>query len=199
MAEVDRSNGDPLSLFRDWFSKARETSPARHVGAVCLSTVDETGTPEARFIDLKAVTDVGFVFCTQYDSPKGVSLAANPRVALTFWWDHVERQVRITGSATRLADEESDRLFQQRPREAQLTSLTCHQSAPLTDAAELEQRLNSVRSRFSDVPIPRPSNWGGYLVLPEHIEFLAFRANRMHERSLFLRRETTWEALSLEP
>jgi pyridoxamine 5'-phosphate oxidase len=190
---------DPMALFGEWLSKARGASPLRYPSAMCVSTVDGDGVPDARFVDLKEVTPEGFVFCTQFDSRKGKALEANPHIALTFWWDHIERQVRISGKAERVATSDADRFFASRRRDAQLASWASDQSAPLDDPALLEQRLRAVTERFDGAPIPRPDSWGGYLVIADRIEFLTFKANRMHERSLFHRDAGGWRQQWLQP
>src|SRR5688572_33215569 len=78
------SDSDPLVRFRAWWETSCTASLSNHPGAVCLSTVDEHGVPEGRFVDLKEVSDQGFVFGTHLDSPKARALAANPHVGLTF-------------------------------------------------------------------------------------------------------------------
>ena len=193
------SDSDPLLLFSAWWEMSRTDSQPKHPGAVCLSTVDEHGVPEGRFVDLKEVSDQGFVFGTHLDSPKVRALAANPQVGLTFWWDKVERQVRIVGRAERLSDSAADALFAARPREAQITSWASRQSAPLLDSAAFEQRLSDTRRRFADADVPRPQHWGAYCVIPARIEFLEFQASRVHIRTLFERDATGWRRSLLQP
>ena len=190
---------NPFEVFGDWYDEAQEASPLRHRGAVCVSTVDPEGLPEGRFVDLKTFSDAGFVFCTRFDSPKGFALAANPRAALTFWWDHVERQVRVVGPVQRISDAEADRYFRDRPRDAQLTTWASHQSAPLDDLAALEQRVVEMQGAFADAPVPRPAQWGGYRVSPVRMEFLTFKASRLHERLLFSRDGDAWSRQWLQP
>jgi pyridoxamine 5'-phosphate oxidase len=193
------SECDPFLLFREWWEKSRTHSPSKHPGAVCLSTVDVHGVPEGRFVDLKELSEHGFVFGTHLYSPKGLALAANPHVALTFWWDHVERQVRVVGRAEQLSDAAADALFATRPREAQITSWGSQQSALLLDSTALEQRLTDIRRRFADADVPRPDHWGAYCVVPGRIEFLEFRASRTHIRTLFERDATGWRRSLLQP
>lgn len=190
---------DPIALFREWYDSARDTSLLKHRGAVCLSTVDQEGFPDGRFVDLKTFSESGFVFCTRFDSAKGVALAANPRAALTFWWDHIERQVRVLGPVERISDADADRYFQQRPRDAQLTTWASHQSAPLEDLAALERRVREMQIEFADAPVPRPAEWGGYRVAPTRLEFLTFRATRLHERLQFYRTGDVWSKRWLQP
>ena len=190
---------DALSLFLEWQADARRAGPLAHPDAVCLSTADERGVPEARFVDLKGVSEAGFVFCTHMQSRKARTLTANSNAALTFWWDHAERQVRVVGVAQRIPDAEADAIFRTRSRDARVTSWASRQSATLTDPAELDARAEAVERRFAGGEVPRPPDWGGFRVVPSHIEFLSFRANRRHERLVFERGERAWSRYWLQP
>lgn len=189
----------PVEQFRQWYAAAQDSSPLKHKDAVCVSTVDRHGVPEGRFVDLKEVSEDGFIFCTHLDSDKGLALAENPNVALTFWWDHIERQVRVVGTAERISDDKADTFFQKRSREAQLTSWVSQQSSPLEDRGSLEERIHAMQEQFDGIPIPRPGGWGGYCVVPTRIEFLTFKKNRMHERLLFFRDGRAWHRQRLQP
>jgi pyridoxamine 5'-phosphate oxidase len=186
-------------MFRTWYTAARAASPLKHPGAVCVSTVNEHGVPEARFVDFKLLSERGFVFGTHLHSSKARALALNPNVAMTFWWDHVERQVRIVGRAERLSRKAENALFADRSRDAQIASWASEQSASLIDMEQLDRDLDAVRRRFAGVDVPRPDHWGGYCIVPTRIEFLAFRTNRLHDRVLFERDAQGWQRSVLQP
>jgi pyridoxamine 5'-phosphate oxidase len=190
---------DPMEVFRAWHQDAVRSGAARQPNAVCLATVDDDGMPHARFVDLKEVRPDGFVFCTSYVSPKARHIDARPHVSLTFWWDHVGRQVRVLGTAGRIAAAEADAFFAERSRAAQLTSWAYDQSQPLQPGDTLSTRAAAVRDRFGNGPVPRPPTWGGYLVAPRRVEFLAFRADRAHERTLYVLDAAGWIRSELQP
>lgn len=190
---------DPLALFQEWYQTARNTGALKHPGAVCLSTTNKDGQPSARFVDLKEVSETGFVFCTSLDSPKARDLVANPAAALTFWWDHTERQVRVIGNAMRISDASADRFFRTRSREAQITSWASGQSDFLLDAHQLAERFSELERRFANGVVPRPEHWGGFCIVPARIEFLTFHANRRHSRLVFERLGNGWRRHLLQP
>lgn len=190
---------NPIDLFRQYYDEARADSPLAHPQAFCLSTIGSDGTPEARFVALKEILDEGFVFCSSADSAKGQEIAKNPAVALTFWWDNAEKQVRISGRAETVDDERSDRYFARRYRASQITSHASKQSAPIDDPADLKHLVQDFEDRYKDEAIPRPDNWKGYLVRPHRIEFLGFRSDRLHERTLFVRDDRGWLKSYLQP
>ena len=140
----------------------------------------------------KDVSQAGFTFCSSLNSAKSIAITLNSHVALTFCWDHIERQVRVKGKAEYISDEDADRYFQERHRDAQITSVVSEQSAILKNPAQLEQKLHEVKQQFADRRIPRPENWGGYCVKPISIEFLKFQTSRLHNRILFTCNEGKW-------
>ncbi len=190
---------DPINLFLEWNKAATQNSPLQYPEAVCLSTVNARGEPEARFVALKEVSQAGFIFCTAFGSPKGLEVDANNSVALTFWWDHIERQVRIAGTATRISDKEADRYFSERRRDAQLIAWASAQSQPLSQLERLEAKLQEVEARFGGKEVPRPKNWGGYCVKPTRLEFQKIKTNRLHERTLFTCDANGWTKQLLQP
>src|SRR5512134_1183447 len=105
---------DPVVQFRRWFADAEAAIPVAN--AMALATVGIDGRPSARMVLLKDVDDRGFVFFTNYDSRKGVELAAQPVAALLFYWHALHRQVRIEGRVERVTAAESDAYFATRPR-----------------------------------------------------------------------------------
>jgi pyridoxamine 5'-phosphate oxidase len=166
---------------------------------MCVSTVDSDGRPHARFVDLKEVRSEGFVFCTSYLSAKGLHIAEHPHVSLTFWWDHVGRQVRVLGRAARISPAEADVFFAERSREAQIGSWAYEQSRPCPSRETLAIRVAAMRARFGSGAVPRPRHWGGYLVAPERIEFLTFSVDRDHTRILYEWRDSHWVRSELQP
>jgi pyridoxamine 5'-phosphate oxidase len=177
-------DSDPIGLFQQWLGEAHNTAGLSHPAAFCLSTIDCQGFPDARYVDLKKVGDEGFLFGTRLDSPKAIAILRNPRVSMTFWWDRLERQVRIVGTAIRASNEEADALFQERSHEARVVAMVSTQSAPLADPAELRERFESALR--TSVPF-RPEHWGAFWIQPVRIEFLRFEESRLHERCVYVR------------
>ena len=177
---------DPLVLFADWYAAAADCG-LREPTAMTLATVDPDGTPSARIVLLKGFDEAGFRFYTNYESRKGAALAANPHAALVFWWEPIERQVRVTGPVAKLDPAMSDAYFERRSRGSRLGAHASPQSRPLADRAELDRRLADVDARFADREVPRPEHWGGYIVAPEAIEFWQARRSRLHDRLRYAR------------
>jgi pyridoxamine 5'-phosphate oxidase len=190
---------NPITKFEHWWHEALVDSPLQQKSAVCISTIDESGFPAGRFVDLKSVDESGFIFCSYLDSAKGRHIECNPKTAMTVWWDHVGYQVRVVGTAEVITATQADRFWETRTRSAQLTTTAFEQSQPMTAEAELTTRLQDVSTKFALQHIPRPDNWGGYCIKPVSIEFLTFCESRLHLRELYERKSNAWVKQLLQP
>lgn len=194
-----QAESDPFRQFDLWFDEAVKAGFAEP-GAMALATVDAEGHPSARMVLLKGFDARGFVFYTNYDSRKARALAQDPHVSACFWWDQLERQVRIEGVVERLPAEESDAYFETRPRAAQLAAWVSKQSEVIESRTVLERRLAEVQAEFRDRPVFRPLNWGGYRIRPTVTEFWQGREGRLHDRLRYhLLPDDTWTLERLSP
>lgn len=189
---------EPLDQFRQWLDAARAAEMIEPT-AMCLATVAADGQPSARIVLLKGFHDGGLCFYTSHDGRKGRELESEPRVAATFWWDRLERQVRFEGRAERLPRDITQRYFESRPRESQLGAMTSRQSAVVATREELDARLAHNASRFDGQPVPLPDNWGGYVLRPHSVEFWQGRLGRLHDRLRYRCGGAGWIVERLEP
>lgn len=185
----DDIHPDPVEQFRSWYEEAGTDT-------VALVTASVDAVPSGRMVLLKGVDQRGFVFYTHYESAKARDLAANPRAALVFFWPP-DRQVRVSGTVTMVAREESERYWRTRPRASQLGVWASRQSQVVESRAVLEARLAELTTRFN-VDVPCPPFWGGYRLVPDVVEFWHHRDDRLHDR-LRYRREVNWILERLSP
>lgn len=189
---------DPLVQFHQWFDDARRAE-LPEPNAMTLATATPAGVPSARMVLLKAADERGFTFFTDYRSRKGQELEANPHAALVFFWGELERQVRITGTVSRVSREETEAYFRTRPRESRLGAWTSHQSTVLAGRETLEARLREVAARHPGDEVPTPPHWGGYLLEPDALEFWQGRESRLHDRVRYQREAGSWRIERLSP
>ena len=177
--ERERLAPDPIEQFRAWWQRAERDVPLPE--AMTLATVDEEGVPDARMVLLKGFGPDGFRFFTNYESAKGVELAASPRAALVIYWRELDRQVRVRGAVKRLPAVDSDAYFASRPRDSRIAAAASPQSRAI-ERVELDRRYDELDAGLGGAEVPRPDYWGGYLLRPDAIEFWQGRESRMHDR-----------------
>jgi pyridoxamine 5'-phosphate oxidase len=188
----------PRALLERWLADAI-AAPMQEPTAMTLATADADGTPSARIVLFKGFHEDGLTFYTNYESHKGIDLAANAKVALVFWWDKLERQVRIEGRAQKLPEEVSRNYFYQRIRDSQLGAITSRQSQVVATREELDARLDANEQRYQDMQVPFPPYWGGYVVTPSLVEFWQGRHGRLHDRLQYRSTGLGWITERLEP
>ena len=191
---------NPLELFQKWFSEVDQHFPQDETNAMTLSTLGLDGFPKGRVVLLKKYTQQGFIFYTNYESEKGKSIIAHPKVSLSFHWAGAERQVIIKGKAEKIAADVSDGYFESRPRGSQLGAHASQQSTVVPNRQTLENQLKTLEEKFKNKSIPRPEFWGGFIVKPIEIEFWQGRANRLHDRIRYqLQSDFNWKVERLSP
>jgi pyridoxamine 5'-phosphate oxidase len=189
---------DPIALAQQWLDEA-VAAGLPQPEAMALATADAAGRPSLRMVLMRGLDQEGFRFYTNRESRKGDDLAANPHAALVFHWEPLGRQLRAEGTARPLSDAESDDYFARRPRESQLGAWASDQSRPLASHQALLDRFVEAGLRFGDGPVPRPPYWGGYLLVPESIEFWQHGQHRLHQRRRFSRGDAGWREQLLAP
>lgn len=197
--DISHVSADPFEQFDRWWQDVIAADITEPNG-MTLATASPDGKPSARIVLLKGCDRRGFVFYTNYRSRKGRELLANPHAALVWWWDALERQVRAEGSVQQLDPAESDAYFNSRPKSSRLGAWTSEQSQTIGDRHILERRQAELEAQYANTEdIPRPEHWGGFRLVPEHIEFWQGRSSRLHDRLLYSRKDDGWAIERLSP
>lgn len=188
----------PIEQFSNWFTEAIHAK-VMEPNAMTLATSSADGQANARTVLLKYADEKGFVFFTNYTSAKGHEIAENNKVALLFFWPELERQVRILGTVEKTSYEESEEYFHSRPVGSQLGALTSHQSVKIESRAVIEENLDRLTTEFLDREIPLPDYWGGYRLTPHYLEFWQGGAQRLHDRIVYEKKDSSWDIYRLSP
>ena len=200
-ASLDESSvdGDPIRQFQAWFDQATEAG-LPEPNAATVATATPEGRPSARVVLIRGFDERGFVFYTNYQSRKGREIEANPFASLAFFWQPMERQVRVEGPVVRASEAESDEYFRGRPTGSKLGAWVSNQSGVVPGREALESELEVIKRRFPTDEIPRPPHWGGFRIVPESIEFWQGRRSRLHDRLIYRRSaEGPWQVERLAP
>jgi len=194
----DQVKKDAIEQFLNWFNEALK-SKVMEPNAMTIATVSNEGQPNARIVLLKGVDENGFVFFTNYNSKKGQEISENNKIALLFFWPELERQVRVLGEVEKTSIQESETYFHSRPIGSQLGAWASQQSSKIDNRGIIEESLKLVKEKYDSKEIPLPDYWGGYRVIPQQIEFWQGRANRLHDRIVYKKTETSWELHRIAP
>jgi pyridoxamine 5'-phosphate oxidase len=189
---------DAIEQFKGWLDDALK-SEILEPTAMTLATADKDGRPSARMVLLKGVDERGFTFFTNYQSRKAQDLLENPQAALVFYWDSLERQVRVEGKVKKVSKEESETYFKSRPHGSQLGAWASAQSTVIKNREVVEEKIKELSEIYSEGAVPLPEFWGGYVLEPEVIEFWQGRPNRLHDRLRYTRYEKGWKIERLSP
>jgi pyridoxamine 5'-phosphate oxidase len=189
---------NPIEQFSLWFNESLELG-LLDANAMSLATCTSEGRPSNRIVLLKSFDEKGFVFYTNYNSRKGIELSMNPFASLLFYWEELSRQVRIEGKAEKLSSAESAEYFTSRPLESRLGAWASAQSTVITDRAELEKRYEELEKIYAEQVIPAPEHWGGIRIIPDKIEFWQGRPSRLHDRIVYVKKDSQWEKKRLAP
>ncbi len=189
---------NPVNQFSSWLMQAKDTDIADPT-AMILATVDKNGQPSQRTVLLKYFDDNGFVFFTNYKSRKAKEIEGNTRVSLLFVWLELERQVLISGTASKISTADSVKYFLSRPKESQIAAWISDQSSVVSSRSFLMNKFDTFKRKLGEGKVELPSFWGGYRVSPVEFEFWQGGRNRLHDRFLYSRTEDDWTVERLAP
>ena len=194
----DAVHKNPFLQFSHWFEEA-VNAQLLDPYAMLISTVDADGQPHSRVVYLRSISEDGMVFYTNYNSDKGKNISASNKIAITFFWVELERQIRIEGTVEKVGEELS----------VQATFLVGSIAIVLVGVAtlikhrknreELEENVKFFTEKFATTEVPRPPHWGGYIVNPVKFEFWQGRPNRLHDRLVYSKIESDWKMSRVAP
>ena len=189
----------PLELFKIWMSEA-EKKEINDPNALSLATTNKNNEPSVRMVLLKAVSEKGFIFYTNLNSPKSEDLKKNPKAAICFHWKSLQRQIRITGSVNQVSEEEADSYFNSRPYESTIGAWASDQSKVMKKREEFLKKIEEFKKKYNEKSfLPRPKHWSGWCLKPLSIEFWLGDQYRIHERLKYNKNSSGWKKDILYP
>ncbi len=190
---------DPLELFKLWMAEA-EKKEIDNPNALSLATISTTNEPSVRVMLLKGLSEKGFVFYTNLNSPKSYDLKKNPKAAMCFHWKSLQRQIRISGIVVQVADKEADDYFNSRPYESRIGAWASEQSNVIKERSDLLKKIEIFKRKYpTEKSVPRPKHWSGWCLNPTAIEFWLRHEYRIHERLRYNKVSNGWKKEILYP
>ncbi|HRB00652.1 MAG TPA: pyridoxamine 5'-phosphate oxidase [Ignavibacteria bacterium] len=194
----DNLKSNPFEQFDLWFSDALKID-SMEANIMFVATSSSAGIPSLRTVLLKEFDENGFVFFTNYTSRKGKEIRENPNIAVLFYWNELERQVRIEGVCEKVSSEESVTYFNSRPFDSRISATVSEQSKIIENRDLLESKFSGLKKKYEDQNIPKPEHWGGYRLKPINFEFWQGRENRLHDRIQYSKDGDIWNINRLSP
>jgi len=190
---------DPIELFKIWMSEA-EKREINDPNALSLATSNKNNEPSVRMVLLKGLSQKGFVFYTNLNSPKSQDLKNNPKAAMCFHWKSLQRQIRIFGKINQVSDKEADIYFNSRHYESRIGAWSSNQSQAMNERNEFVKKIEEYKNKYKEGEnLPRPKHWSGWCLNPESIEFWLGDKYRIHERLKYIRFLNNWKKEILYP
>ena len=183
---------NPIVLFKKWFAVA-EKSEINDPNALSLATSSSDGMPSVRMVLLKGLSEIGFVFYTNFNSKKGSDLKKNPKASMCFHWKSLRRQIRISGKTVVIENKEADEYYNSRAYGSRIGAWASSQSQTMNNRNEFINKIKEFEKKYPDQKnVPRPPHWSGWRVEPENIEFWLEIKNRIHERLNYRKENGKW-------
>jgi pyridoxamine 5'-phosphate oxidase len=183
---------DPVEAFLQWLEEALTAGvPEPH--AVTVATADAAGRPSSRVVVLKDVDEQGrWVFATDRRSRKASDLDVNPAVALSFYWQPLGRQVRVTGTAVALDRAGCAADFLGRSPSSRAAAFATRPGEPLPALEALHDAMARARAQVDAEPDAVLPEWVVYAVVPEEVELWQGSGSRAHQRAVYRRGPQGW-------
>jgi len=190
---------NPIDLFQNWFNEAKKKE-INDPNAVAVATSDESNQPNVRMVLLKGLSDLGFVFYTNFNSKKGKELKLNSKASMCFHWKSLRRQVRAIGSVEEVTSSEADEYYNSRPYKNRIGAWASSQSEILDKRETFLNKVKEYEKKFSgNKTVPRPPHWSGWRLKPLEIEFWLDGDGRIHERLVYFKKNNKWNKKLLYP
>ena len=190
---------DPMELFKIWMLEA-EKKEINDPNALSLATTNSNNEPRVRMVLLKGVSQKGFIFYTNLNSPKSSDLKNNEKASMCFHWKSIQRQIIISGNSTKVSNKEADTYFNSRPYESKIGAWASDQSKVMTKREDFLKKIEEYKKKYNDVNnVPRPKHWSGWCLNPLSIEFWLGDEFRIHERLRYSKISNSWKKEILYP
>ena len=187
MSCIDKEKlyNNPINQFHIWFCEALSSSELLP-NAAAFSTIGEGGFPISRIVLIKAYDDNGFLFFSDSTSDKIEHIKKNSKASFLFYWQSMERQVKVSGVVSELSNKESFRYFLKRGSCA---------GCWIEDKTKILKIRYVLENKLKDVLQFNKSDilWRGYMLKPVFFEFWQGCEESLYENAVYVYGKNGWD------
>lgn len=190
---------EPFTILKEYYFSALEKKQSA-VEAIVISSIGKNMKyADARYVNLKYVTNNSLIFFSNYQSNKASQFNEHKEsmVSATIYWDSIDVQIRMRGYISKSSDEFSDSHFQGRDDSKNALAISSKQSM---EANSYEDVVKNYQYTFDKRNLSkRPSYWGGYEIKPVYFEFWTAHKFRINKREVYEKINNDWNHYFLQP
>ena len=188
----------PYLHFQSLYQEALDNGQ-KGIEAISVSSYNQIKKEvEARYVNLKYISNNDWIFFSNYNSPKASQFESHSQVSILIFWASINTQIRMKAKIFKTSDEFSDEHFQGRTIEKNALAISSNQSQIINSFDEVAKNFNETLQVMT-TETPRPSFWGGYSFTPYYFEFWQGHENRLNKRHVFEQLDSEWAERFLQP
>jgi len=187
----------PYLIFKALYDRASDNNQT-NIEAVSISSFNKKlNEVDSRYVNLKFISNVEFIFFSNYESPKATAFNSHNQIAALLYWSSINVQIRMKAKIKKTSNEFNQKYFFDRSEEKNALAISSSQSKPIDSYNQVKENYN--RSLESDDLKKCPEYWGGYSFTPYYFEFWEGHESRINKREVFEKTDGIWKHSFLQP
>lgn len=189
----------PFKILKNFYDSALLNKQSA-IEAIVISSLDiKKDFVDARYVNLKYITNDSLIFFSNYESNKALQFDVNNNCMVTavFYWEKIDVQIRMRGYINKSSKEFSDQHYMKRDKSKNALAVSSNQSRKISgyDAVIENYEKTISEDSFSK----RPRYWGGYSIKPLYFEFWEAHKYRLNKRKVYEKKNQKWVEYFLQP
>tara|TARA_B100000575_G_C23143738_1_gene666797 strand:- start:489 stop:1088 length:600 start_codon:yes stop_codon:yes gene_type:complete len=199
MIDIQNMNSkDPYLEFKKRYENALDCSQENIQSAVISSWNNNLNEVNSRIVNIKYIIDDEWVFFSNYNSPKSDEFTTHNQIAINFFWDRTNTQIRLKAYIKKTSEDLSDTHFLSRSKEKNALAISSNQSKAISSYDAIKDNYHKELSR-NDNLLLRPKYWGGFSFTPYYFEFWRGHEFRLNKRIEYKLTQHKWLQSILQP
>jgi pyridoxamine 5'-phosphate oxidase len=195
---INLSSEKPYIYFQSLYQEAL-ANEQRGIEAISIASYNQKiNEVEARYVNLKYISDNEWIFFSNYNSPKADQFLSHNQVSVLIFWPSINIQIRMKAKIFKTSPEFSDQHFQARTIEKNALAISSNQSHVINSFEKVAENFNKTLEAMTPDTV-RPNFWGGFSFTPYYFEFWKGHTNRLNKRNVFEQKDGEWVERLLQP